>query len=76
MTVVHVLRLQEVFGVSGKRFWWIKWMLPSAAKQRGDGIFFPTMYDSLHAQPQELSTTSWAPQNSVEVLSSSEQHLV
>ena len=51
-------------------------MLPSRAKQRGDGIFFPTMYDSLHAQPQELSTTTWASQNRVEVLSSSEQHLV
>lgn len=51
-------------------------MLPSRAKRRGDGIFFPTMYDSLHAQPQELSSATWAVQNSLEVVSSSEQHMV
>ncbi len=60
--------VQEVFDVSGHKLWWIRWMLPSRAKRRGDGIFFPTMYDSLQAMPQELDMTAWANQES-EVLS-------
>lgn len=72
----HALCLQEVFDVSGKRIWWIRWLLPSRAKRRGDGIFFPTLYDSLQVQPQELSSTAWASKDTSEVLSSNEQHLV
>lgn len=49
---------EEVFNVTGHRLWWLIWLLPSRAKQRGDGIFFPTIYDSMQAQPQHLNLIS------------------
>lgn len=64
--------IQEVFDVSGHRLWWIRWMLPSRAKRRGDGIFFPTMYDSLQVQPQDLDLTPRTRQHISEVLSQSD----
>ena len=61
--------MQEVFDVTGHRLWWIRWVLPSRAKRRGDGIFFPTMYDSLQARPQDLDLTPKSRQPSSEIVS-------
>ncbi len=68
--------MQEVFDVSGHRLWWIRWVLPSRAKRRGDGIFFPTMYDSLQVQPQDLDLTPRTRQHISEVLSQSDMSVV
>eukprot|EP00899_Mesostigma_viride_P015301 jgi/Mesvir1/23772/Mv10598-RA.2 len=34
---------QEVFVVVGLRWWWLRWMLPSWHRQKGDGCVFPTV---------------------------------
>ncbi|KAL0050134.1 hypothetical protein WJX82_004923 [Trebouxia sp. C0006] len=81
-TLIHPYNLglkrnfQEVFDVSGHRLWWMRWMLPSSAKRRGDGIFFPTMYDSLQVQPQDLDLTPRTRQHISEVLSQSDSSAV
>lgn len=50
-----LLDLQETFDVSGLRLWWIRWLLPARAKRRGDGIFFPTVYDQAAVPPQNTN---------------------
>lgn len=81
-TLVHPYNLglkrnfQEVFDVSGHKMWWVIWLLPSRTKRRGDGIFFPTVYDSLHARPQDLDLTPRSAQKVREVLSHDEMQAV
>lgn len=57
--------VQETFDVTGQLLWWIRWLLPSRARRRGDGIFYPTVYNSSQGS---LITLSSQQRGSAEVL--------